>query len=83
MNTLLFICAGLIIGLIILSKIPGLEHTVKPLIDLVFTAVKFIIENLFSWLIWLFKLLLAAHMDVLTHMVLSDESIDPSVAFRE
>ncbi|MDO8417785.1 MAG: hypothetical protein Q7S87_16415 [Agitococcus sp.] len=83
MNTLFFIGAGIVLALIILSKIPGLEHTVKPLIDLLFTGIKFAIENAFSWTIWLFKLLWAAHLDVITHLVLSDEAIDPSMAFKE
>jgi hypothetical protein len=83
MNTLFFIGAAIILVLMILSKLPGLEHTVKPLIDIVFTGFKFAIENVFSWTIWLFKLLWAAHLDVLTHLIFSDESIDPSVAYRE
>lgn len=83
MNTIAFVIAGVIIALVILAKIPGLEHTVRPMIDLVFTAIKAILENLVSWGIWMFKLLWDAHMELLKHLMLSPESIDPSVAIKK
>jgi hypothetical protein len=82
MNTILFISACVILGLVVLAKIPGLEHTVRPLIDLVFTAIKAILENLVSWLIWLFKVLWEAHLDLLKNLVLPAEAIDPSLAVK-
>ncbi len=82
MNTIAFIAAGTLLALVVLAKIPGLEHTVRPIIDLVFTALKAVLENLVSWAIWLFKLLLDAHVEVVRHLLLSAEAIDPSVALR-
>lgn len=83
MNTIAFIAAGIILGLVILAKIPGLEHTVRPAIDLVFTAIKAVLENAVSWTIWLTKLLLAAHSEVIRHLLFSAESLDPSHEIRK
>lgn len=83
MNTLAFIFAGSILGLIVLAKIPGLEHTVRPMIDLLFTGIKAALENGISWGIWLFKVLWDAHWDLLRHLVLPPEAIDPSVAVKD
>lgn len=83
MNTIAFIFAGSILGLIVLAKIPGLEHTVRPMIDLLFTGIKAVLENGVSWAIWLFKVLWDAHWDLLRHLVLSPEAIDPSVSVKE
>jgi hypothetical protein len=83
MNTILFISGGVVVLLVILAKIPGLEHTVRPIIDLVFSAIKFCAENIVSWSIWLFKVLTGAHSEVLRHLLFSAESLDPSLEMRE
>ena len=83
MNTIAFVAAAIVLGLIVLAKIPGLEHTVRPTIDLVFTGFKVIVENLFSWSIWLFKLLWGAHLEIVQHLCLAPEQIDPSVEMKK
>lgn len=83
MNTIVFVAAGALLALVVLAKIPGLEHLVKPLIDLVFSFIKVMGENMVSWSIWLFKLLWESHFELLQHLTLSAETIDPSTAFRE
>lgn len=83
MNTILFVSSGVVLVLVILAKIPGLEHTVKPLIDLLFTGIKLVLENAVSWFIWLFKLLLDAHLSLVTNLIFSDRTLDPSVAIKE
>lgn len=83
MNTITFIIAGVLLGLVVLAKIPGLEHLVRPIIDLVFSFIKFVGENCFSWAIWLFKLLWGSHLELIQHLMLAAEDIDPSVALRE
>lgn len=83
MNTLLFIGAGVILSLVVIAKIPGLEHTVRPLIDLLFTGLKVAIENLFSWSIWLFKVLVGSHMELFQNLIFSAETLDPTVLVKE
>lgn len=83
MNTILFVAAAVVLGLIVLAKIPGLEHTVRPIIDLVFTALKAILENLISWLIWLFKVLWEAHIDLFKNLILPAEALDPSLVVKK
>lgn len=82
MNTLLTIASLFLLGLVIASKIPGLEYLVKPLIDLTFSFIKVIAENFTSWFIWLFKLLWQSHMELLQHLIFPAEAIDPSVEIR-
>lgn len=83
MNTIAFIVAGGLLAIVILAKIPGLEHMVRPIIDLVFTFIKAFLENAVSWSIWLFKLLWEAHMELIKHLIYSAEDIDPSVAIKK
>ncbi len=82
MSTLAFIAAGAVLLLIVLAKIPGLEHTVRPLIDLVFSGIKFVAENSLSWGIWLFKLLFSSHLELLKHLLSPAEKLDPTVALE-
>lgn len=83
MNTILFVAAGILLTLVVLAKIPGLEHTVRPLIDLVFSLIKVLAENIWSWSIWLFKVLWSSHMELFQHLIFKAETLDPSVAMRE
>lgn len=83
MNTIIFIVSGGLIAIIVAAKIPGLEHTVRPIVALVFTAITAVLENFVSWSIWLFKVLWGAHVEMVRHLVLSAEAIDPSIPVRE
>lgn len=83
MNTVAFVIAGILIGLVVLSKIPGLEHLVKPIIALVFGLLKVVSENVYSWAIWLFKALYASHADLFKNLIHNAEDIDPSQAMRK
>ena len=83
MSTLVFIVACVVLALIVMSRLPGLEHFVKPIIDLLFTALKVSIENLTAWTIFLFKSLWYSHLDLAKHLMFSAESIDPSVNVDE
>lgn len=83
MSTLFFFVACAIIILIVLSRIPGLEHLVKPLIDLAFTGLKAALENAFLWGIVLLKILMSAHSELLNHLFKRAEDIDPTVEIKK
>lgn len=83
MSTIIFILAASILGIVLMSKIPGVEHLVKPIIDLVFTFIKFMSANMLAWSVFLFKLFFNSHFDLIKHLLLSDKAIDPSIAMRE
>lgn len=83
MNTVAFFLAGGVLLLVILAKIPGLEHTVRPIIDLVFSLVKVIAEGAFGWTVYVTKLLFASHVEVIQHLTMSAESLDPTHEVRE
>ena len=87
MSTLIFY-GSLFVGAIILisfiaSRIPGLEHVWKPIIGLIFTAVEAALTNLWAWSIFVIKTLLFSHIDLVKHLVLSSEQIDPSHGLKE
>ena len=82
MNTIIVYTSGFILLLVILAKIPGLEHTVRPLIDLFFTLLKTMVENMWAWAIWLMKLLWGAHAEMLTNLMYSAEEVDPTIAMK-
>lgn len=77
MNTIIFFLAIVVLGLVIMAKIPGLEHMVRPSIDLIFTAIKALAENSVSWFIWLFKNVWKSHAELLTHLFLPASKLDP------
>ena len=83
MNFIIVVSACVILGLVVLAKIPGLEHTVRPLIDLVFTGIKVGLENAVSWSIFLFKLLWGSHMELAQHLMMTPEQIDPSYEMKK
>lgn len=83
MSTIAFVFALALVGLIVLSKIPGLEYLVKPLIDLFFGLVKFCAEHGVSWVIYITKVLFSSHIEFVRHLALSAESVDPSQTMRE
>ena len=83
MSTVAFIFACVILGIIIISKIPGLEHFVKPLIDLLFSFLKVVFENGFAWMIFLFKTLTFSHIDLLRNLFLEAKDLDPSVVMED
>lgn len=83
MNTAIFILSAVVLGLVIIAKLPGLEYVVKPVIDLAFKALAAVLENMVSWTIWLFKSLLDAHLGYLMHLTRSAESIDPTITIKQ
>lgn len=83
MNSLLFLLACAVLVLVVAAKIPGIEYFVKPIVDLVFTGVKVSCEYGASWVVWMTKLLLSSHSDLVRHLFMSAEDIDPSREIRE
>lgn len=83
MNTILFFLGGATLALVVLAKIPGLEHLVKPIIDLAFTGLKVFLESAIAWAVWLFKLVWEAHWGLIQHLLLPAETLDPSAVMRK
>lgn len=87
MNTLIFwgsmiFLAFVVVGFVI-AKVPGLEHFMKPIVSMLFTAIEALLTNLWAWSIFAIKTLLFSHLELLKHLFLSAESIDPSHAMKE
>lgn len=83
MSTIIFWASCVLLGVIVLSKIPGLEHFMRPVIGMTFSAIEAALSNLWAWTIYVIKTLLFSHVDLVKHLVMSSEQIDPSHALRE
>lgn len=81
-HPILLIGIALAVALIVLSKIPGIEHIVKPLVGATFKAAEAVVALLWSWAIYALKALLDAHLTLLKHLILPAETIDPTDRLR-
>ena len=82
MSTILIGILGSLLAIIILSRIPGLEHLVKPTIDHLMRLGKFLVENAFAWVIWFIKYVLNAHLDLLKNLYTPATELDPSLEMK-
>lgn len=78
----LFITIGAAIALFVLSKIPGLEHLVKPLVGALFKVLEAIVALLWSWAIYAGKALFQAHITFIKHLIFPASAIDPTDSLR-
>ncbi|MGC8518959.1 MAG: hypothetical protein ACP5P4_10595 [Steroidobacteraceae bacterium] len=81
-HPVLLIFAVVVIALFVLSKIPGLEHIVKPLVGAVFKIIEAIVSLLWSWAIYSGRTLFQAHLTFLKHLILPASAIDPTDSMR-
>ena len=83
MNTLAFLGGGALLALVVMSLIPGVEHLVRPIIDLVFTLIKVIAESVWGWIVFVVKLVTKSHIEVFKNMTQSPESLDPTYEIKK
>lgn len=83
MDMIFFWAAAVIVIVLIASKLPGLEHFVKPFIDLLFYLLKAVLGGINSWSIWGVKALWKAHVDVFRNLTMTADAIDPTVSIDE
>ena len=83
MSTIFFIIACGVLVLIVMSRIPGLEHFVKPVVGLLFTLLQWSVENLWAWGIFLFKTLVSSHLELVRHLLLDEDTLDPSMKMKK
>jgi hypothetical protein len=82
-STIIFFTALFVLGVVVLSRVPGLEHFVKPVIGLLFSVLEAMLTNLWAWCIFVVKTLIFSHLDLIKHLLLSAEQIDPSHRLKE
>ena len=78
----LLIIGATAVALLVLSKIPGLEHLVKPLVGAVFKLLEAVVALLWSWAIYAGKALFQAHITFIKHLILPASAIDPTDSLR-
>lgn len=83
MSTIVLYFAGFCILLVLISFIPGLQHFAKPLVDIIFTTVKGLMEHGYAWFIWGIKRLWQAHLELLRNITSSKEEIDPTEKIKK
>lgn len=78
MSTILIYAAVAIFALIILDKIPGLKHLIKPVIDLITFLFTTFFGNIGAWLMWVGKTMGRSHYVLSVHLVKSRNDLDPT-----
>lgn len=82
MNLIFFILGCVLLGLVILSRVPGMDHIVRPVMGMIFKAIEALLENGLIWVITGVKILLFSHVELLRNLVLPAEKIDPTYEVR-
>jgi hypothetical protein len=81
-SIIFFFAIGTVL-LIVMSKIPGLEHTVKPIVGIIIDSLWEGCKFLALFGLVLAKRIVGAHFDLFRHLVSSEESLDPTAKMRE
>lgn len=81
-HPLLLIFAFVVIALFVLSKIPGIEHLVKPLVGAVFKAGEAVVALFWSWAVYSGRALFQAHLTFIKHLIFPASAIDPTDSMR-
>lgn len=82
MSTILFFIALGVLVIVVMSKLPGLEHFVKPIISMLFSLLQAIVTNMWAWGIFIFKTLLYSHIDLVKHLIFDEHALDPSLKMK-
>lgn len=82
MSTLFFIIAVVVLVIVIMAHLPGLEHFVKPIINLLFTLLQAVCINGVDWAFFVIKTVWFSHLDFLKNLVYSAEALDPTLEIK-
>lgn len=81
---ILFVLGGLgALALFLLAKVPGIEHLVKPVIQIVVDLLKLVTTNAATWSIYFARGIWNAHADLFRHLTHSAGSIDPTMQYEQ
>lgn len=82
--TILFVLGGIgALGLFLLARVPGIEHLIKPVIQILIDLLKLAAGNAATWSIYFGRGIWNAHTDVLRHLTHSAEAIDPTMRYEQ
>lgn len=82
MSTFILAAAAFIILLVILSRIPGVEHLVKPLVSGVTWVFSTFMGGVGGWLLWGVKITFRSHASLLMHLFTKRIELDPAERIR-
>ena len=81
-STFLLAGAVFIVLLILLSRIPGVEHLVKPLVNGVTWVFSTFMGGVSGWLLWGVKTAWRSHTSLLAHLFTRRVELDPAERIR-
>lgn len=82
MSTLFFIIAVVVLVIVIMSHLPGLEHFVKPIINILFSLLQTIAVAGFDWAFFVVKAVWFSHLDLIKNLISSADTLDPTLAIK-
>jgi hypothetical protein len=82
MSTIFFIAAIVVLIVVIMAHLPGLEHFVKPIINILFTLLQAIAVNGFEWAFFVVKAVWFSHLDFLKNLMYSADELDPTLQIK-
>ena len=82
--SILFVLGGIgALALFLLAKVPGVEHLVKPVIQIMVDLIKLVLGNAATWSIYFARGILNAHTDLLKHLTRPAAAIDPTMQYEQ
>lgn len=82
MSPFIFVGAVFIVLLIVLSRIPGVEHLVKPLVSGVTWVFSTFMGGVGRWRLWGIKAVWRSHASLLMHLFTRRVDLDPAERIR-
>lgn len=82
MSTIFFIAAIIVLIVVVMAHLPGLEHFVKPIINILFTLLQAIAVNGFEWAFFVVKAVWFSHLDFLKNLLYSADELDPTLQIK-
>lgn len=77
MNSIIFYGIMVYMNVLLLSYMPIIKGPVKYLLNMFKSTINFMVAQLTLWLLYLIKIVVTAHVEVLKHLFLPVEKLDP------
>lgn len=82
MTTLLLILGAVIVLLVVLDRIPGLQHLIRPIVGWIASGITLLVGSASGWLAWSVKTVWRDHATLARHLFSTRADIDPSEKYR-
>lgn len=83
MFTVLLWACGILFALIVIGSLPGLRDVLRPLMGMIATGIVELAKFFGGYILWMAKLVLYSHRDLLKHLAHRRRYFDPAEDARE